>query len=520
MLRDVLENYLDQLSEREFDAPFLAILRSLGFFDIHPLHGQFEFGKDFIAKREENGEVKQYSLQSKAGDLDLRKWRELRNQLEEIRTTVLSHPNFDQALPRRTVLVTTGRLIGEAPLSAQQYGHYVEGKGDGTFETWERDRLAEYIEDSPAVGLAGQMPDELLGLIGSIGAGSTTTREIERFSRRWLDNHRPLESSVVECLVLASRLRERNRLDLAAYATLCLGRSTAARWHADRAEDDFLDLAPRAFVHYATLLWERCGAEALDAEELADSGEFSSFATYPVRCLRIAEILALLAFWLLRESDPRSRDVVNYLLVLAKSNPGLAHPISDNWAISLVLVGAVLGKRDERLTERWLREVTKWIADHYDQAPGLAGIDSDETTELEWLLGRATNGSSDGARPSLLATAVLDIEAILEIQAAYDTSRHEFLAVDIHQQVVEFVDNLGQYQRDGDGVAQSADNTYEDSWNPSDEWKVAAHHRRARPTALELSGREWQQLAISLVLRDRWSLTALRALALSMTADS
>ena len=55
MLDDVIGNYIDSLTEREFDAPFMALLRLHGFDDIHFLHGSFEFGKDFIAKRTEDG---------------------------------------------------------------------------------------------------------------------------------------------------------------------------------------------------------------------------------------------------------------------------------------------------------------------------------------------------------------------------------------------------------------------------------------------------------------------------------
>lgn len=50
MLADVIASYIDSLTEREFDAPFLALLRLQGFTDIHFLHGPFEFGKDFNRK--------------------------------------------------------------------------------------------------------------------------------------------------------------------------------------------------------------------------------------------------------------------------------------------------------------------------------------------------------------------------------------------------------------------------------------------------------------------------------------
>ena len=57
MLANVVESYLDSLEEREFDAPFMALLRALGFWDIHLLHGPFEFGKDLIAKGNHEGQT-------------------------------------------------------------------------------------------------------------------------------------------------------------------------------------------------------------------------------------------------------------------------------------------------------------------------------------------------------------------------------------------------------------------------------------------------------------------------------
>ena len=52
MLANVVGSYLDSLEEREFDAPFMALLRPQGFWDIHLLHGPFQIFKDFIGKSE------------------------------------------------------------------------------------------------------------------------------------------------------------------------------------------------------------------------------------------------------------------------------------------------------------------------------------------------------------------------------------------------------------------------------------------------------------------------------------
>jgi hypothetical protein len=115
VLADAIGNYIDTLTEREFDASFIVLLRFLGFDDIHFTHGPFEFGKDFIAKKMEADAKKQYVFQTKAGDIGLASWNECRGQIDLLRTSVLAHPNFDGAMPREARLVCTGRLVAEHP---------------------------------------------------------------------------------------------------------------------------------------------------------------------------------------------------------------------------------------------------------------------------------------------------------------------------------------------------------------------------------------------------------------------
>ena len=114
MLKNVLDGYLDGLKgkERDFDLPFLALLPAMGFYDIHFTHGHVEFGKDFIAKKlDSDGVERQYSFQSKAGDISNTEWRNgIQGQMFEAATLTLSHPNFDAMLPNQVVLVCTGRL--------------------------------------------------------------------------------------------------------------------------------------------------------------------------------------------------------------------------------------------------------------------------------------------------------------------------------------------------------------------------------------------------------------------------
>jgi hypothetical protein len=160
LLDDVVGSFLDSVGEREFDAPLMALLRSHGFTDIF-VHGQYEFGKDVIAKSEDGAPV-QYVLQSKAGDLGLSQWTGIRGQIDLLRTNELSHPSFDRTLPRRAVLVITGRLIGGAPLEIQDYRRQSAERGETPLEVWDRERLIELMTRSPEAGLAGAAEAPLL----------------------------------------------------------------------------------------------------------------------------------------------------------------------------------------------------------------------------------------------------------------------------------------------------------------------------------------------------------------------
>lgn len=224
MLADVIGSYVDSLTEREFDAPFLALLRLDGFTDIHFLHGPFEFGKDFIAKGAEDGGVYQYAFQTKAGDIGLSAWHECRGQIDMLRTDALAHPNFDKNIERRPVLVTTGRLIGGAALAAQQYREHLESRGEGSFATWDRDTIVEMLALNPW-SLSGSDP----GLLHVLGAQNRTLNfsTLEKYSRTWIRSESSSLSlrDVLEAAVIAQHCRRENRLDLACFVSLMLLRS-------------------------------------------------------------------------------------------------------------------------------------------------------------------------------------------------------------------------------------------------------------------------------------------------------
>ena len=146
MLAAAFASWVSHLPERGFDQTFTSLLRANGFYDIHFRHGQFEFGKDFVAKRQEGGQVVQYGFQSKAGDISGSEWDGIYSQLEELTSGQNAPIGFDKTQPRCSVLVTTGRLKGKAALSAATLETRVKERGDGRFEVWEQDTLLEMLE--------------------------------------------------------------------------------------------------------------------------------------------------------------------------------------------------------------------------------------------------------------------------------------------------------------------------------------------------------------------------------------
>ena len=522
MLDDVIGNYIDSLTEREFDAPFMALLRLHGFFDIHFRHGSFEFGKDFIAKRVEDGKPYQYTFQTKAGDIGLAEWNVCRGQVDMLRTDPLSHPNFDKEMPRAARLVTTGRLVGAAAPAAQQYGQHLASLSEAGFLVWDRDTLVEMLATDPR-SLSGS-PVSLLQALGSRGEHLSFS-ELEKHSRGWIRSACStlnLRDSL-EAAVIANHCRRQNRIDLASWTALLLLRSTLATAHGQTPLPDSADVALSAarsmFEEYAGQLWASCQGKFLNPDEIimADNNP-AAYVTYPVRCATIIEILGLLG---LLRADVRgdragAQEIAEYVRDFVGANVGAAHPISDRWGISLVPAILLLANLDDTQSLRSLiRATTKWIADRYDDGGlGLAGPHSTPKEEVEFLLGPPFEHVALTRRPeSYSAAIVLDLTSVLEESELFDLARNEFLAVDIVLPVIEVGDDQGQYCLHAGEYHMEPNMPFEEHWRPVDGWKNSPHHRRGNETLYpERVGYEWDELSISCVLRDRYFVKGWRRL--------
>jgi hypothetical protein len=522
LLDEVLGSYLDSLSEREFDAPFMALLRAHDFYDIHFLHGQYEFGKDFIAKRREDGTVVQYAVQTKAGDLDVAAYRVVRGQIDDLRRNATGHPSYDKSARRRAVLVTTGRLTGATPATAQGDQEDLRARGETDFDVWDRERLVELMRDVPETGYPQGATGAFLGLLAAIDQRSIVEDNLESHSRGWIfppGDLTGLRRTAIEAGILSNRLRRVKRDDLASYVALCLVRAAwASAPPTDPPEPEAVliaDLARRMFVAYAGDIWARCEGTTLEPRGfLTQQQQGLIYLSYPVGCLRLVETLGLLALLPDTEAISNRDDLLTFLTEFIGRQPGASHPISDRWAVSVIPPVLALARTARPAIEVYLRSLVTWTCDRYEAGQmGLAGPRATAGQESFLYLGAGIPAANRPRRiVSFLASVLLDLLAVTEMGELYELAVNDVRHVKALPETIETADDPSQYGMDGVSLVRSVVD-YPERWSPTDGWKIAPHHLRA-PADYYLSriGRPWDHLAVSSVLRDRHFLPTMRLL--------
>ncbi|WP_029106678.1 hypothetical protein [Mycobacterium sp. URHD0025] len=470
MLRAVVENFLKSLTEREFDGPLLAILSSRGFTDIHFTHGGFEFGKDVIAKKAEakggilarlrrgcsrgNGlTLRQYSIQSKAGDIGMPEWRAVRSQLEECEYNTLSHPSFDEALPRVAVLVTTGHLKGAAAPDAQQFKKSCKARGLAGFEVWDDQDLLTWLCNDPSLGLtATAVQNDLIALVSAINSLNVTEPMLERFSRRWLDGDLDgvrLRQASIEASIICNLLRNTQRLDLAALMSLHLYRAASPS-----LPNVVSTSALRLFTAYAAELLEQVEPFLDDPKALVNALiEPLAIVTYPAACSRMIEIFGLLALVVDGDLAARAGEAVRRL---CSDHPGSHRPIADQFAASLIAPTVVLARLDRDTATAFLRTVSNWVLDRHDPQKsglGLADLQENEEVSIERLLGGTLAGTTLSSRlQSYVATVLLDLVFVVGAQDLYEAVRANFEALRIVPTITAADESKAGWRRGGTDV--------------------------------------------------------------------
>ncbi|MDE0484333.1 MAG: hypothetical protein OXI67_17265 [Candidatus Poribacteria bacterium] len=112
MLERVIENWLDNTTERFYQEPFCYILSSEGHTIIHSTrHPAMELGVDIITIAPD---ATPCAYQLKTGNISLSKWRnEVGSQTDDLVCGQLDHPSVDTTKYHRSYFVTNGRIEEE-----------------------------------------------------------------------------------------------------------------------------------------------------------------------------------------------------------------------------------------------------------------------------------------------------------------------------------------------------------------------------------------------------------------------
>jgi len=525
LLTNVLGDYLDSISERNFDFPFMALLRAQGFYDIHFTHGQVEFGKDFIAKQSLNGNIFQYSFQLKAGNINQATWRnDIQGQMLEAVISRLSHPCFDHTVPHQNVLVITGRLIGNASLGMEDLNRTIVDKyRSRRIQLWDREKLIDMLvsaglEEFYSTTSSGHMGyGDFHILYGKSLKGYISEKDIENHSKNWLDDlviskNRVL-GAILESEIITQNCRRNGFFYESIHSQLSALRVILFEINnvQDPSDDIFLNkilssavinLARDCFEYttHVQKSWEESGHDLVKI--IPGTGKIF---TYLVNCARILEIAGL-AFFLVQSPDEKQvlcKFISNFIL----SEQGCSHIPSDRYAVSIVFPVLALKKceRNEVALE-FLHRLTIWLCDRYEQGNGIAGIGKSPLEEISILLGAPFSFIATMKRnDNYLATVLSDLAAFFEDDIFYSKVINDIRAVKIFPTYWQISDNNDLFIIEGRSIISYPNIEYLDHLKRFNDYDFAQHIiHEERTYGLSQKVSPVSIMTLMLLLRDRY----------------
>lgn len=500
----------------------MGILQNEGFYDIHFIHGNYEFGKDFIAKKDDyDGQVIQYAFQSKAGDVDTGDWRAIREQIEDIVFGGLAHPNYDSDAPLQVGLVITGRLIGASSLSAQAFDEYCKSRGCLGFNVWDSNKLIEAItRTGPAeAGLAANTAGFQL-ILGIIRTNKCTFSELEKYSLNWVEKESVKDTkkhirSVLEASIIIHELMRLDKLTLACYVPLfCLRAVLLSAINIEKLSEqlnNIVKLIENMFDWSVNYMIGVVHDEYLDNKGQIDIMRTKlNFITYPVFCLQIMELWSL---WvILQVVENKQLPALSITLEeFLQGNAACYRPISDRYAVSMIFPFIYFaGQGKNEICIKLLRETTKWLCDRYEDSEfGLAKCYSSEYDEIRILLGYCFSFEDIPKRKSsYIATVLLDLAAVFGQGILYEDMINDFLAVGIIPCLILPKVPESEYLIAEESLTFNRV-PFNERWEPNLTWQMSPHHSLQHSNCFQ-KDLWWEALAMSAVLRDRHNVTDIR----------
>lgn len=518
LLANAVDAFLRNLkNERSFDVPLVALLRLHGFFDIHCIHGPFEFGKDFIAKRLEEGVLTQYCFQSKLGDIDTKTWdQDVQPQLEKSAYTKIAHPSFDQSAPKRkNVLVFTGDFKAQSRVLSQEYMESVSARDLPPVAYWGKERLQSMFLD-PSCLLEPASLRSITGFCEQVLEGLCDVDDVERLSLRWVkqSGSDPIWRVFLEAAFAQQQFTQLGLFLYEARTAQTLARSIALWLLSDGLTDDLrfaAELLKQEFTRQASSVLDAFASMNEEQRQIATLGPHPmAMVTCGAMLLRIGEILSIAmaanpGFVLEREGDLKE------LLHFTLSQGATAKPLGDRHAYS-VMLSALAGMKLGVDVSPFLSRTVAWVCDNYEgDNLGLAPVRVDLKEDLYRTIGAMLDKPEyERRRESLLASAILDTTSILRLTRLYEDAHNDFLAVGIIPNRIIPKTPPDEFFIGRSGCATAFLGDYSACWTGEDGWKNAKSHTIAySPRTFDDLGLPFLGVALGAVLRDRWWLFSL-----------
>jgi hypothetical protein len=526
MLRNVLEDYFSSIKdERDFDFPLISLLSAMGYYDIHFTHGDREIGKDFIAKKIEDGIEYQYAFQSKKGDLNQAKYtKEVMPQLYLASLSGSPHPQFDKNLPRRVVLVLTGRPVGNAGYLLHDLNDTLQNQHQKEkVILWGKDQLIPLFEEHglssihqlTAQGLSGFAQFYLT--YSKALEGKLSDREIEEFSRLWLDPELDYRKRVlraaIETNLIGVKLVGNGLLYEAITIYLALARVVMDAMY--ETEDQFLVEVYRQIVSEnliplcndlraeVNIKWKEAESRLLIL--VGEASRSMPMLHYIVWCARILEINSL--YFFLTDDEKEREDVSRFMLEFIEKEPGCGHVPSERYTVAIVwTVLALLASQERTEAVEFIKRNLIWICDRMEQGFGIPQYDADEYEETATLLGYAFSFIKvQRDHSSFVATALCDLAAFMEDKELYATVVNDVEACEMAYTFWQFPDTKAMFT-----IYSKESRTYPNiPHKPTlTDWKDFdyAEHIKHEPDTFRITEKTGLTglIALSVLLKDRY----------------
>jgi hypothetical protein len=524
MLRNVLEDYLSSVKEREFYYPLTALLHAMGFYDIHITDGGSEVGKDFIAKRVEDGIIYQYVIQAKKGDINQADFRKILQQLlEAVILRNLAHAQLDLSLPQRTILVTTGELKDNAILELREFNATLVDKYKAEkVEFWGKNRLIEFSEKFGLTGVHRTTAGGLRGFAqfyltySKAMQGSLSDREIEEYSRLWLDEtldykKRILRASI-EADIIATKLIEGGFLYEAVTVYLSLARLVMQVIYetedkdVDEILEEIVDDKILAFCgQFFSELKSGWEEEEKSLLRMCLRHSYMPMLHYIVWCARVFETAALY-FFLTKEQSEKDK-IIEFLAEFLEKEEGCGHIPGDRYAISIVwgaLAFIHAGRTDK--AQALVQRSVVWLCDRVQKGFGIARYDADEKEETTTLLGYAFDFIKvEKNRSSYLATITSDLAAFLGDKDFYAAVVNDIAACEIAYSYWQFPDTKAILTIDTEECRTYPNIPHQFAINEFEDFEYAEHIKH-EPEAFQITEKAGinSLILLSVLLKDRY----------------